>query len=223
MRRLVRDGPVTYARCRLSLTLSLVANVACCCGESLKPLHIVYATRMTRLPRGVRVAQEDAKRDGSRRKLKQFFSKGNGVCELCGYGLGKRYTRKERRDHEKGWQHLDNYAVYEDAFYPARREYEDLYRANLRREKMQLVKQFTEELIDECGATKWIKSGDATKLKATFWDVLRNETSVQELAKTLEEHKTNVQSMLLETAVATSLVDTPHEAYTVSTLVSGYN
>jgi hypothetical protein len=198
-------------------------SVACSCGERLEPLHIVCATRMNRPPRGVRVAKEDVKRYNSRRKLKQFFSKGDGVCELCGHGLGKRYTREERRDHEKSWQHLDNYAVYEDAFYPAQREYEDLHRANLRREKMQIVQQFTEELIAECGATKWMKFGDATKLKATFWDVLRNETSVQELAKTLEAHKTNVQSMLLETAVATSLVDTPHEAYTVSALVSGYH
>jgi hypothetical protein len=174
---------------------------------------------MTQPSRGVRVAKEDVLRYKLPRKLKQFFSTGNGVCELCGHGLGKRYTREERRDHEKSRRHLDNYAVYEEAFYPAQRG----YRTRFRGETMNIVQQFTNELIDECGATEWIKYGDATKLKATFLDVLRNQTSVQELAKTLEEHKTNVQSRLLETAVATTLVETPHEAYTVSTLVGEYH
>ena len=115
------------------------------------------------MTRAVRVANEDAATEcPNPRKTKYLFSGGNGVCALCGTGLGKRYTRDQCRDHEKGYQHIRNHTLYRNAFAPAREEniahLRAIHAAKVKYECMKAAKR----LAEEHGATDWIGHGDTT-------------------------------------------------------------
>ena len=169
--------------------------------------------------RATRVAHDDAEVYAAPRKLKGFFSDGTGVCALCGTGLGKRYTHEERREHEKGYMHLQNHHVYMEAFDPAREAHvEMLRRMHLRKvqhERMDVVKQ----LHNEFGATDWIDHGDATRLKAALWDAMRDPINRKWVPYMLEEHKKAVRTSLAERAAAANGCD-ENEAFAVSQILN---
>lgn len=159
------------------------------------------------MDRATRVAQRDVEAYAAPRKLKGFFADKTGVCALCGTGLGKRYTHEERREHEKGYIHLQNHRVYMEAFHPAREAHVEVLRERhvwkLQHERMDIVKQ----LQDEFGATEWIDHGDATRLKAAMWDAMSNPMNRQRTMYVLEEHKHTVRTSLTERVAAANGCD----------------
>ena len=171
------------------------------------------------MDRATRVARDDADAyPTAPRKLKGFFSSGTGVCGLCGCGLGKRYTHEERREHEKGYMHIQNHNGYMKAFGPAREARVEVLRERhvwkLQHERVDIVNH----LQGEFGTTEWIDHGDATRLKAAMWDYMSNPMNHKLVLERLEEHKQAVCTSLAERAAAANGCD-ESGAFVVSRVV----
>jgi len=61
-------------------------------------------------------ASEDAERSTRPRKVTGWFADGSGVCALCRRGLGKNYTRDQRKAHEQDLMHKLAHNTYLAAF-----------------------------------------------------------------------------------------------------------
>tara|TARA_B110000858_G_scaffold185555_1_gene227866 strand:- start:689 stop:1279 length:591 start_codon:yes stop_codon:yes gene_type:complete len=61
-------------------------------------------------------AKEDAEKSTRPRKVTAWFGDGRGVCALCRRGLGKNYTRDQRKAHEQDFMHTDAHNAYLTAF-----------------------------------------------------------------------------------------------------------
>ena len=170
--------------------------------------------------RAVRVAMSDAEEFGSARKVKGFFTDKNGVCQLCGIGLGKRYTREQRRDHEKGFLHTSNHDVYKDAFPDARIEYITQMENKWDRDRRIELRDAATQLEEKIGASDWINNGDSTRLKAALFDAMKN-MDTSGVYEALEQHEQAVRSSLVEQAAVTALGGDENAASTVATLVAG--
>ena len=169
--------------------------------------------------RSVRVATEDAERACRPRGVAGFFALGNGVCGLCGTGLGKRYTRTERKEHEQGWTHRDNHVAYLATFEDAvmkRLERQcreaEIKRADagrsLARDPIALTALFNELKVVH-GVAGWMDEPEADDLKAAIFDAVSNPAN-DRVAEVLCRHKARVGTRLVEKAASTALGDGGH-------------
>lgn len=177
------------------------------------------------MSRPTRIAVEDAEVLGRPRTVRGFFTSGNGVCSLCGIGLGKRFTHDERRDHEKGYHHIRNHWIYKEAFTPAREEAATAATAAHERARRQKLKDVATELQREFGVEHWIGHGDTTQLKAALFDAMTDpwtDPTNSRVRDEIEAHKQNVRSTVLQQAATVALGGQEDMAFTVTTLVDAY-
>jgi hypothetical protein len=178
--------------------------------------------------RPARVAIEDAEQNCRPRGIAGFFAIGNGVCGLCGTGLGKRYTRPERKEHEQGLTHRDNHAAYLEAFGYAlqdrlerQRKENKIRRADMgrsiARDPIALAALFNELKI-VYGVTEWINEADCEKLKAAIFDASTNSRRSGVVVKALQELKERVRARLLEKAATSALTNDSQSAHLVASL-----
>ena len=174
------------------------------------------------MTRAATVALEDvqATRYSKPRKVKDVFSDRTGVCGLCGCGLGKRYTREQRRAHEKGSQHLHNHQRYLELFGPAREarwlRLQEEYKIKEQFDRKDMVRKLQMELH----TTDWIEHGDATRLKAALWDAMADPVNIPSVAEVLEVQKNVTRSSLVERAVTIALAGDTSGAFVVSHLLA---
>ena len=187
------------------------------------------------MARAQRVAEKDAQTSNRCRKVKDFFGlDSGGVCALCGHGLGKCYTKEQRRDHEKSEQHLHNHKIYVPAFQSAVEErlaHQELMEQIERKEtgrKMANDKlamcSLVDALLAHSGASAWVGEGDDTHLKAALFDVLmgvggRPRAQVQHM---LNAHVRATQRALTHRAAREALGDDVNGAWTAAALVQAW-
>jgi len=61
-------------------------------------------------------AEADVEKSGRPRKVTAWFGDDRGVCTLCRRGLGKNYTRGQRKAHEQDYMHTSAHRAYLTAF-----------------------------------------------------------------------------------------------------------
>jgi hypothetical protein len=178
-------------------------------------------------------ASEDAEHSNRPRRVTAWFADGSGVCALCRRGLGKNYTREQRKAHEQDAMHTDTHRAYLAAFEECTvARYERLVsEAN---ERKQLVRHDHEQSLlapaNTPALAQWLAvPGNSMALKAGLLDHAcragpNSKTNSTELRILAEKHVRLAQHLLLLKAVkgVLGLSDDPSRAITVAGLCCTY-
>ena len=135
-------------------------------------------------------AEEDAAELGKHRKVAQFVCPTTGVCQLCGVGLGKRFSREARKDHQAGHQHTHNFSMYVELFDAARRERWRRVRAQHMADRIEMGvrtardpvarEAMARDVLRTTGLLDWIDtSGGVTAAKAAVLDFMLTGASAK--------------------------------------------
>lgn len=166
------------------------------------------------------------------RKITKFVCRYSGICELCGVGLGKRFTRDLRVDHQQGHQHTFNYERYTAKFEADRSSYVERLRKEHYLKRKELGRQVAEDdvsmaaavthLMQSVGLDCWMETaGDVVTAKAAVLDLMLDLNSKEArttASAATDRHIRLASRVLVHQASASVLSNDAEGAHTVGSL-----
>ena len=175
-----------------------------------------------------------ANADKFRRNSTQFVDPRTGICELCGLGLGKRFSRAARVDHQQGATHTHRYAQYRSAFDEERiRRYElqqQIAEIESVRERNAALELTLQTLLESTNVDPdWLQHApcDSTAVKAALFDLMlarqtHSEVAINGVRAMYAYFKRKTEQRLTELA-AFACLGCEQSAFQVSSVVDSHS
>jgi hypothetical protein len=178
-------------------------------------------------------AEADACERGRPRGITKFVCPSTGVCSLCGFGLGKRFSKEDRKYHQQSYQHVANYNSYSTEFEAARPLFLEELAAKHLYERQQLGRRLADEDTVACealvtrrlcqlGLSGWLETsgGDILAVKAAVLDTLLSDTFENrvEASHVVERHIKGSRRLLARQVAVSVLSESPDGAHVAGRL-----
>ena len=170
---------------------------------------------------------EDTRVQSRPRRSSKFVCTSTGVCTLCGVGLGKRFRKGDRREHQQSPQHTSNFERYVTEFTDAwervrkERQAERLFKSQelgrrLACDDPVACEALVRLRLAQCGLCDWMDAsgGNIVAAKAAVLDTLLDDTQASraEAALATERHVATARRFLAREAAASVLAENPDGA-----------
>lgn len=180
------------------------------------------------------VAKKDARVRATPRGLSKFVCVDTGVCQLCGRGLGKRFSKECRKIHQTSDQHLSNFQRYSAEFDEERNrwldELDEQRVAEVEERGRRVAtdpvahKAMMRHVLASIGVREWIDLVDSTALKAALVDFLvaDDDATRRSMEAARAEHIGRARRRFSRQVAAAVLKEDPAGAYTAGVLVGAH-